>query len=168
MPSVGSLIYSGVIPLVKMWVFGFSRSSFETLTLETYRYLPIFFGYLFARKDMFPHAAAKGASLVVLNLALPALIFSSIVPAFTAANVAAIGPLALLAVVYILIGLLFGLVIREVCYVPRNFWQGIVVASGLSNWSSMRMYRFGPSSTTRSDRLPSCCRRYVDHSIETI
>jgi hypothetical protein len=56
------------------------------------------------------------------------------------------GPLSLLAVVYILIGLLFGVVIREVCYVPRNFWQGIVVASGLSNWSSMRKYRFEPSS----------------------
>jgi len=92
---------------------------------------------------MFPQAAAKGASLVTLNLALPALIFSSIVPAFTPANIYAIGPLALLAIVYILVGLLCGLVIREACYVPRNFWQGIVVASGLSNWSSLRMCLFG-------------------------
>lgn len=115
---------------------------FEVLTLVVHRYLTIFLGYVFARKGMFPQAAAKGASLVTLNLALPALIFSSIVPAFTPANVYAIGPLALLAVVYIFVGLLCGLVIREVCYVPRNFWQGIVVASGLSNWSSLRMYRF--------------------------
>ena len=108
--------------------------------------MTILLGYVFARKGMFPQAAAKGASSVTLDLALPALIFSSIVPAFTAENVSEIGPLALLATVYILIGLLCGLVIREMCYVPRNFWQGIVVASGLSNWSSLRVYRFAPSS----------------------
>lgn len=110
-----------------------------TQALIAHRYLTILFGYVFARKGMFPQAAAKGASFITMNLALPALIFSSIVPAFTPANVHAIGPLALLAVTYILLGLLCGLAIREVCYVPKNFWQGIVVASGLSNWSSLRM-----------------------------
>ena len=98
---------------------------------------------------MFSPAATKGASFITMNLALPALIFSSIVPAFTPANISAIGPLALLAIAYILIGLLCGLAIREVCYVPRNFWQGIVVASGLSNWSSLRVCLLGgPNDTT--------------------
>jgi auxin efflux carrier family protein len=115
----------------------------------------MFFGYFFTRNGMFPQAAVKGTSSVTINLALPTLLFSSIVPAFTAENVSAIGPLVLLAAVYILIGLLFGLVIREVCYVPRNFWQGIVVASGMSNWSSMRTYRFRLTETTRSD--PEFC-----------
>ena len=156
MLSIGSLIYSGVIPLVKMWISAPSTLLsftvyFETLTLGTHRYLTIFLGYFFVRKDLFPQAAAKGTSSITINLALPALLFSSIVPAFTAANVSAIGPLVLLATVYILIGLLFGLVVREVCYVPRNFWQGIVVASGLSNWSSMRRCRFGPSDSITSD-----------------
>lgn len=126
----------------------------STISLGARRYLTIFFGYAFSRRDVFPQAAARGASTVVLDLALPALIFSSIVPAFTSENISAIGPLALLAVVYILIGLLGGMVIREVCYVPRNFWQGIVIASGLSNWSSLRMYRFMPSDTTRTDVDP--------------
>lgn len=122
--------------------FGFVYSSFiiflETLTFGTHRYMMIFFGYFFARKDLFPQTAAKGVSSVTINLALPALLFSSIVPAFTATNISAMGPLVVLAIAYIIIGLLFGLIIREVCYVPRNFWQGIIVASGLSNWSSMR------------------------------
>ena len=56
----------------------------------------------------------------------------------------------LLATVYILIGLLCGLVIREVCYVPRNFWQGIVVATGLGNWSSLRECQFWLNDMTRS------------------
>ena len=125
---------------------------FIDLFFETpHRYLTIFFGYFFARKDMFNQAAVKGASLVTINLALPALLFSSIVPTFTATNISVIGSLALLAIVYILTGLLFGLIIREVCYVPRNFWQGIVVASGLSNWSSMRTHWFGPEDSTRPD-----------------
>ena len=50
-----------------------------------------------------------------------------------------------------LIGLLCGLVIREVCYVPRNFWQGIVVATGLSNWSSLRVCWFAPSRIAMSN-----------------
>ena len=115
---------------------------FGLLTVVAHRYLTILFGYVFARRGMFSQAVAKGTSSITMNLALPALIFSSIVPAFTPAIIPAIGPLALLAVVYILIGLLCGLAIREVCYVPRNFWQGIVVASGLSNWSSLRMSWF--------------------------
>ncbi len=35
-------------------------------------------------------------------------------------------------------GLLFGVLIREFCYVPRNFWAGILVATALSNWTSLR------------------------------
>lgn len=73
-----------------------------------------------------------------MNIALPALIFSSIVPAFTPSNVSAIGPLALIAVIYVFLGFIFGYIIREVCYVPRNFWQGIIVATGMSNWGNLR------------------------------
>ncbi|KIY50656.1 hypothetical protein FISHEDRAFT_11054, partial [Fistulina hepatica ATCC 64428] len=118
MASVGFLIYSGIMPLLKM-------------------FFTILFGYILERKSLFPPAASRGASQVSMNVALPCLIFSNIVPAFTPSNVSAIGPLALIAVIYILLGLLFGLVIREVCYVPRNFWQGIVVACALSNWGNL-------------------------------
>jgi len=117
---------------------------------------------------MFPQAAAKGASFITMNLALPALIFSSIIPAFTPENAFAIGPLALLATMYILTGLLCGLVIREVCYVPRNFWQGIVVASGLSNWSSLRRCPFWTNEMTLILVSPSYRRSDFNHSIEPI
>lgn len=73
-----------------------------------------------------------------MNVALPALIFSSVVPAFTPQNVSAMGPLFLSAFVYQFLGFLFGAIIREVCYVPRNFWQGIVVMSGMNNWANLR------------------------------
>ena len=90
--------------------------------------------------DLFPKAAARGASQVTMNMALPALIFSSVIPAFTPDNVKALGPLFLTAFTYQAIGFAAGYIIREICYVPRNFWQGIIVLTGMSNWGNLRQY----------------------------
>lgn len=73
-----------------------------------------------------------------MTISLPCLVFASIVPAFTSDNVSAFGPLLLIAVIYLVISFGFGLLIREVCYVPRNFWQGIVILCGMSNWGNLR------------------------------
>ncbi|KAL4245711.1 Membrane transport PIN-like protein [Abortiporus biennis] len=118
MPSAGFLIFSSCMPLIKT-------------------YMCIFCGYILARYGIFPPAAAKGASQIFISISLPGLIFSNIVPAFTPQNISALGPLFLLAFTYILLGFLFGIIIREICYVPRNFWQGIVVMSGMSNWANL-------------------------------
>ena len=107
-PSVGFLIYSGVMPLLKT-------------------YFTVGFGYLVSRQGLFPPAASRGASQITLNVSLPCLIFASMVPAFNNDNISAIGPLLLTAVVYLILGFLGGVVLRELFYVPRNFWQGIVV-----------------------------------------
>ena len=88
--------------------------------------------------DMFPPAASRGASIVAMNIALPALIFANIVPAFNPSNISALGPMFLLAAVYQIVGFLMGIIIREVVYVPRNFWQGIVILTGMSNWGNLR------------------------------
>ncbi|KAF5391228.1 hypothetical protein D9757_003032 [Collybiopsis confluens] len=116
--SAGTLIYEGVMPLCKT-------------------YITIFLGYCVARMGYFPQSASKGASQVSMNLALPCLIFSNIVPAFTPSNISAIGPLMLLALVYIVVGCLFGFFIREICFIPKNFWYGIVVCTALSNWGNL-------------------------------
>lgn len=124
-PTAGFLIYSGIMPLVK---------TFITIGL----------GYVIAWKGLFPPQAARGASQIAMNIALPCLMFSSMVPAFNNDNVSAIGPLLLLSVVYMFLGFLGGaiiryaswtlvrfavltFIIREIFYVPRNFWQGLVV-----------------------------------------
>lgn len=131
------------MPLLKMYVRLLLGSRIGVIrgTDPNARFLTIIFGFVLAWKDLFPPAASRGASQVTMNVALPALIFSSIVPAFTPSNVSAIGPLALIAVIYVFIGFIFGYIIREVCYVPRNFWQGIVVATGMSNWGNLRTSR---------------------------
>lgn len=68
------------------------------------RFFTIFFGYFLARRDLFPPAASRGASQVTMNISLPALVFANIVPAFTPQNIASIGPLFLIAFVYMIIG----------------------------------------------------------------
>lgn len=118
MPSAGFLIYSGVMPLIKTFI-------------------SIFCGYFLAKKDMFPAAASRGASQVTMNVSLPLLVFANIVPAFTPQNISALGPLFLTAFVYMILGFLGGVIVREVCYVPRNFWQGIIVLTGMSNWGNL-------------------------------
>lgn len=87
---------------------------------------------------MFPAMASRGASQVTMNISLPALVFANIVPAFTPQNISALGPLFLTAFVYMIFGFVGGAIIREFCYVPRNFWQGIIVLSGMSNWGNLR------------------------------
>ncbi|KAH8096605.1 auxin efflux carrier [Cristinia sonorae] len=118
MPSAGFLIYSGAMPLIKT-------------------FLGIFAGYFLARTGLFPKSASKGASEITMTVALPAMIFANIVPAFTPQNISALGPLFLLSFVYQGIGFAFGLIIREFCYVPRNFWQGIIIMTTMSNWGNL-------------------------------
>lgn len=48
-------------------------------------------GIVITKADVFPAAAAGGAGQVLLNIALPCLMFSKIVPAFTTQNVGALG-----------------------------------------------------------------------------
>ncbi|CCL99484.1 uncharacterized protein FIBRA_01502 [Fibroporia radiculosa] len=118
MASAGYLIYCGVMPLLKTFI-------------------AIFVGYFLGKSGKFSAEASKGASQVSMNVALPALIFSNVVPAFTPANVSALGPLFLTAFSYQAMGFTIGLLIREFFYVPRNFWQGIVVLCGMSNWGNL-------------------------------
>ncbi|KAK0239706.1 membrane transport protein-domain-containing protein [Armillaria nabsnona] len=100
-------------------------------------FLTIFFGFWLTRKGFFTAAASRGVSPVIMHVALPGLLFSNIVPPFNPQNVSAMGPLFLVAFVYMVSGLLFGALIREFCYVPRNFWAGILVATALSNWGNL-------------------------------
>lgn len=88
--------------------------------------------------DLFPPAASRGASEVAVNIAIPALLFANVVPAFTSSNISSLGPLFLTALVYQAFGFLSGYLIREFCYVPRDFWQGIIILTGMSSWGNLR------------------------------
>jgi predicted permease len=140
-PSVGFLIYSGTMPLLKMCAIPFF-SLLILILLSKLSYVATFFGYILAKRGLFPPAASRGASQVSMNLSLPCLIFANVVPAFTPSNISAIGPLMLLSYIYQAFGFALGLAIREFTFVPRNFWQGIIILCGMSNWGNLRKYLF--------------------------
>ncbi|KAI1795059.1 auxin efflux carrier [Ganoderma leucocontextum] len=118
MPSAAFLMYSGIMPLIKTFI-------------------TIIAGFVLAKMYYFPKSASRGASQVTMNVALPALIFANVIPAFTPSNIWSLGPLFLVAFTYQAIGFLCGLLVREFCYVPRNFWQGVIVMTGMSNWGNL-------------------------------
>jgi predicted permease len=146
MSSAAFLIYSGIMPLLKMYANLLYLNLLSAHALAHTSYITIFFGFLLARKGFFPLAAARGASQISMNVSLPSLIFANVVPALTPSNISAIGPLMLLAHTYQAIGFGLALLIREIFYVPRNFWQGILVLGAMSNWCALHLYGDSGSS----------------------
>ncbi|KAG8782856.1 Protein M3 [Ceratobasidium sp. 428] len=118
MPSANALIWISAKPLLKL-----------IITTS--------FGYFLTKADLFGAVAARGAGQVLLNIFLPSLLFSKIVPGFTTQNIVALGPLILVACIYQLYGLFIGWVVRKVFWVPRRFHNGILVAGAWSNWGDL-------------------------------
>lgn len=69
----------------------------------------------------------------MLNITLPCLLFSKIVPAFTSDNVRTLGPLVLVAVLYEILGVIIAWVVKQFFWVPYRFRHGILVAGGWGN-----------------------------------
>ncbi|KAG6919229.1 hypothetical protein DXG01_008025 [Tephrocybe rancida] len=112
--SAGELIWASCRPLIRL-------------------VLCVACGFIITKTDNFPPVAARGAGQVMLNIALPCLMFSKIVPAFTADNINALGPLVLVALLYEAIGLLMAWVIKQFFWVPHRFRYGVLVAGGWGN-----------------------------------
>ena len=86
------------------------------------------------------HAAstsAVSAAQIILNVTLPSLLFSKIIPSFTSDNISALGPIVLVAVVYLGISLVLTFLLRSFTRVPDNFHYGIIAAGGWSNWGDL-------------------------------
>ncbi|KAF8899898.1 membrane transport protein-domain-containing protein [Gymnopilus junonius] len=90
-------------------------------------------GIAITKADVFPPVAAAGAGQILLNITLPCLMFSKIVPAFTSQNVNALGPLILLAFLYEAIGMALAYLIKQLFWVPHRFRYGILVTGGWGN-----------------------------------
>ncbi|KIJ33030.1 hypothetical protein M422DRAFT_265058 [Sphaerobolus stellatus SS14] len=94
-------------------------------------------GYILTKCDRLPPIAARGAGQIILNIALPSLFFSKIVPTFDSKNISSIAPLLLMCVLYQTIGLLTSLVVSAVFWVPHRFRWGIIVAGIWGNYGDL-------------------------------
>ncbi|KAG8981454.1 Protein M3 [Tulasnella sp. JGI-2019a] len=118
MLSAGVLVWTSVKPLLKM-----------AITTG--------FGIALTKYDLFGGVAARGAGQVIVNITLPSLLFSKIVPSFTSANIRELGPLLLIGFVYQGLGLCFALIIRQFFWVPHRFRYGILAAGTWGNWGDI-------------------------------
>ncbi|KAG8745445.1 Protein M3 [Ceratobasidium sp. 414] len=118
MPDASTLIWISAKPLLKL-----------IITTS--------FGYFLTKADLFGTVAARGAGQVMLNIFLPSLLFSKIVPGFTTQNIVALGPLILVACIYQVYGFLVAWTVRKVFWVPRRFHNGILAAGTWSNWGDL-------------------------------
>nr|XP_018260066.1 uncharacterized protein I303_06983 [Kwoniella dejecticola CBS 10117]OBR82224.1 hypothetical protein I303_06983 [Kwoniella dejecticola CBS 10117] len=108
MSTAGSIIYKAFMPTLKM-------------------VLCIVLGFFATKKGWLTAPGAKGLGAIVIQITLPALLFSSMVSAFTPENIKAFGPLVIVAVSYQMLGLMFAWCIREIFYVPIDFRWGILL-----------------------------------------
>ncbi|BGP18555.1 Protein M3 [Rhodosporidiobolus nylandii] len=131
-PPINALIWLAVKPIIKLAI-------------------PTAVGFCLSRVDLFPAAASRGASQVILNCTLPALLFSKIVPSITPQNATSIGPIFLIGFVYLALSLLLGVLVRVFLPTPRNFRWGILLAAAPRSNASDAETTF----CSRSRRCPS-------------
>ncbi|KAJ3925939.1 MAG: auxin efflux carrier [Lentinula lateritia] len=114
MVAAGTLIWISVRPLIRL-------------------VLCVSSGFAVTKADLFPVVAARSVGQIILNITLPSLMFSKMVPAFTPDNVSALGPLVLVALIYEGLGMLMAWITGKLFWVPHRFRYGILVAGGWAN-----------------------------------
>ncbi|KAF9231740.1 auxin efflux carrier [Melanogaster broomeanus] len=114
MIPIGELIWVSVQPLIRL-------------------FLCVSCGFAITKAGLFPAVVARGAGQILLNITLPNLMFSKIVPAFDPSNIGALGPLIFVGLLYEAIGITISWIIKQVFWVPHRFRYGIMVAGGWGN-----------------------------------
>ncbi|KAJ6555153.1 auxin efflux carrier [Mycena vulgaris] len=118
MISAGTLIWISCLPLLRLFIC-------------------VACGYGITRAELFPASAARGAGQIMLNITVPSLMFSKIVPAFTSQNISALGPLVLIAVIYQGMGVAIAWMTKQIFWVPHRFRWGILAAGGWGNYGDI-------------------------------
>ncbi|KAG1835398.1 auxin efflux carrier [Suillus subalutaceus] len=117
---IGTLLWISVQPLIRL------QASFS-------RFLCVGCGFGVTKAGLLPAVAARGIGLVIINVTTPNLMFSTIVPSFNSSNITELGPLVLVALIYMLIGITLSWIIKQLFWVPHRFRHGILVAGGWAN-----------------------------------
>ncbi|KAH9963613.1 auxin efflux carrier [Russula dissimulans] len=118
MISTGALVWTSIRPLLRT-------------------FLSVAAGFVVTKANLFPTAGARGCAQLVMNIALPCLVFSRVVPAFTTQNVRSLAPLTVLGLIYGIFGMAMAWVIRLVFWVPHRFRYGILAAGGWANYGDI-------------------------------
>lgn len=118
MPPIGTIIYDGVKPLIRVFI---------TTAL----------GFLLIKRNIVPRDGINVFSHLIVNVTLPCLLFSKIVPSFTSDNIGALGPIFLVGGVYQVLAGFLGLIARAFTPTPRRYRYGLIAAFTFSNWGDL-------------------------------
>ncbi|KIK41114.1 hypothetical protein CY34DRAFT_226853 [Suillus luteus UH-Slu-Lm8-n1] len=131
---IGHLLWISVQPLIRL------QASFSKLPLRFFhvryhffRFLCVGCGFGITKAGLLPATAARGLGQIIINVTTPNLMFSTIVPSFDSSNIAELGPLVIVALIYMLIGITLSWIIKQFFWVPHRFRHGILVAGGWAN-----------------------------------
>ncbi|KAF8474234.1 auxin efflux carrier [Kalaharituber pfeilii] len=109
--TIGEVIFTSIKPILKMGIIAIG-------------------GSIFARMGVLSPEVCKANAQLIMSLLLPLLIFSTVVPSFDPNNMSAVLVLVLSGVVYMIMGLIFGLIVRLFTPTPAT-WKGGIVAAGI-------------------------------------
>ncbi|GAA5952432.1 hypothetical protein JCM3765_001971 [Sporobolomyces pararoseus] len=118
MPPIGTIVYDGVKPLIRVFI---------TTAL----------GFLLIKRNIVPRDGINVFSHLIVNVTLPCLLFSKIVPSFTSDNIGALGPIFLVGGVYQILAGFLGLIARSFTPTPRRYRYGLIAAFTFSNWGDL-------------------------------
>ncbi|KAN0123126.1 auxin efflux carrier [Russula decolorans] len=118
MVSAGALIWTSIRPLIRT-------------------FLTVGAGFALNKAKLFPTEATRGGAQVVLNVALPCLLFSHIVPAIGTHNISSLAPLVVVGVIYGVTGTLMAWTVKSFFWVPHRFRYGILAAGCWGNYGDM-------------------------------
>ncbi|KAG2098720.1 auxin efflux carrier [Suillus discolor] len=114
----GNLLWISVQPLIRMFICVAS-------------------GFGITRAGLLPAIASSGMGQVIINITIPSLMFSTIIPSFHSSNMAQLGPLVIIAVINMLIGMTLSWIIKQLFWVPHRFRYGILMVGGWANTSDI-------------------------------
>lgn len=96
-----------------------STESYRLLQSDPASYRPLLLfveivgvGFLLTKTGRFPASGTRAASVLILNMTLPCLLWSKIVPSFNNDNISALGPIILTAFFYQGLSCALGMVAR--------------------------------------------------------
>ncbi|KAK0494549.1 auxin efflux carrier [Armillaria luteobubalina] len=99
--------------------------------------MSVFGGFVITKADIFPAAAARGAGQIALNITMPCLMFSKMVPAFSSSNISVLGPLFTIGAIYQFMGIGLAWIIKQFFWVPHRFRYGMLAAGGWGNYGDI-------------------------------
>ncbi|RPB04442.1 hypothetical protein L873DRAFT_1758966 [Choiromyces venosus 120613-1] len=112
--GIGQVIFTSFKPIIKMAAVGGG-------------------GVIFARKGYLTPESCKANASLIMNLLLPLLIFSTVLPAFDSGNMESVLAVVITGSFYQVLGLSFGLIVRWLTPTPKSWKGGVLAAGAFSN-----------------------------------